>query len=144
VKFRIGALTQDRAGIEDLVARLEQGDIGPDRIDDPGGVVAEDFGFSLGRGGTLADLVVDRVEIAFTATLMSRPLGSCFAVSKSISASAASIGSDFLYPTAFIWRFSLCPAEQRRPAANTCGLAGGIARTPGAGGSARFGRRIGR
>src|ERR1700682_1197978 len=33
---------------------------------------------------------------------MSRPFGSGFAVSKSIKASAASIGSDFLYPTAFM------------------------------------------
>src|SRR5436190_7136681 len=37
---------------------------------------------------------------------MSRPFGSGFAASKSISESAASIGSDFLYPTAFIRRFS--------------------------------------
>src|SRR4029077_21184077 len=33
---------------------------------------------------------------------MSRPFGSGFSVSKSIRASLASIGSDFLYPTAFI------------------------------------------
>src|SRR5258706_5687526 len=41
---------------------------------------------------------------------MSRPFGSGFAVSKSISASAASMGRDFLYPTAFMRRFSLVPA----------------------------------
>jgi hypothetical protein len=41
-------------------------------------------------------------EIAFTATRISRPRGSGLAVSKSISASAVSIGSDFLYPTAFM------------------------------------------
>src|SRR5882757_8484768 len=33
---------------------------------------------------------------------MSRPRGSGFAASKSIKASAASIGRDFLYPTAFM------------------------------------------
>src|SRR5438876_489327 len=33
---------------------------------------------------------------------MSRPFGSGLAVSKSISESAASMGSDFLYPTAFM------------------------------------------
>src|SRR3978361_972510 len=38
---------------------------------------------------------------------MSRPLGSGLAASKSNSASAASMGRDFLYPTAFIGRFSL-------------------------------------
>src|ERR1700674_4522689 len=38
---------------------------------------------------------------------MSRPFGSGLAVSKSIRASAASMGRDFLYPMAFIWRFSL-------------------------------------
>src|SRR5450432_2216018 len=54
---------------------------------------------------------------------MSRPRGSGFAVSKSIKASAASIGSDFLYPTAFIWRFSLYPADNRRSRVITCGFA---------------------
>ena len=62
VKFRVGALAQDRAGVEHFVARLEQRDIGADGIDNAGGVVAQDFGFALGRGGALADLVVDRVR----------------------------------------------------------------------------------
>jgi hypothetical protein len=35
MKFRVGALAQDRAGVEDLVAGFEQRDIGPDRFDDP-------------------------------------------------------------------------------------------------------------
>ena len=39
---------------------------------------------------------------AFTATRMSRPFGSGLAISKSTSESAASIGSDFWYPTAFM------------------------------------------
>jgi hypothetical protein len=51
-------------------------------------------------------------EIAFTATRMSRPFGSGLAVSKSIKASAASIGSDLVYPTAFIRRFSFVPRQQ--------------------------------
>jgi hypothetical protein len=50
-------------------------------------------------------------EIAFTVTRMSRPFGSGFAASKSISASLSSIGSDFLYPTAFMWRFSCWRAQ---------------------------------
>src|SRR5882724_75833 len=41
---------------------------------------------------------------------MSRPFGSGLAASKSIRASAASMGRDFLYPIAFIWRFSLSEA----------------------------------
>src|ERR1700737_5435056 len=41
---------------------------------------------------------------------MARPVGSGFAVSKSISASAASTGRGFLYPTAFIWAVLLGPA----------------------------------
>ena len=61
VEFRIGALAQDRAGVEHLVARLEQRDVGTDRVDDAGGVIAEDLGFALRRRGALADLVVDRI-----------------------------------------------------------------------------------
>ena len=57
-----GDLDQDRAGIEDFVARFEESDIGADGIDDAGGVVAQDLGFALGRGGALADLVVDRID----------------------------------------------------------------------------------
>src|SRR5579872_7172986 len=45
--------------------------------------------------------------MALTATRMSRPFASGFAASKSIRASACSIPSDFLYPTAFIWRSPL-------------------------------------
>src|SRR4030081_3345900 len=58
---------------------------------------------------------------------MSRPRGSGFAASKSIKASAASMGRDFLYPTAFIWRFSLVPAANRRSSGTTCGFISGIA-----------------
>ena len=61
MKFRIGALALDRAGIEDLVARLEQGDVRANGIDDAGGVVAEDLGLACRRRGALAHLVVDRI-----------------------------------------------------------------------------------
>ncbi len=61
MKFRVGALAQDRAGVKHFVARLEQRDVGADGIDDAGGVIAQDLGLALGRGGALADLVVDRV-----------------------------------------------------------------------------------
>src|SRR5712664_2986480 len=61
MKFRIGALALDRASIENLVAGLEQRHLGSDGIDDSGGVVAQDLGFALGRGGALADLVIDRI-----------------------------------------------------------------------------------
>ena len=61
MEFRIGALAQDRAGVKHFVARLEQRDVGADGIDDAGGVIAQDLGFALRRGGALADLVVDRV-----------------------------------------------------------------------------------
>ena len=61
MKFRVGALAQDRAGVKHFVARLEQGHVGADGIDDAGGVIAQDLGLALGRGGALADLVVDRV-----------------------------------------------------------------------------------
>ncbi len=61
MKFRIGALALDRAGIENLVAGLEKRHLGTDRIDDPGGVIAEDLGFALRRGGALAHLVIDRI-----------------------------------------------------------------------------------
>src|SRR4030088_154636 len=54
---------------------------------------------------------------------MSWPAGSGFAVSKSITASAASTGSDFLYPTAFIWRVS----SSRRSTAALEHLGAGLA-----------------
>jgi hypothetical protein len=54
-------------------------------------------------------------EIAFTATLISRPLGSGFTVSKSISESASSTGSDFLYPTAYMPDGLLCDGSNCRP-----------------------------
>ena len=44
-----------------MVARLEHRDSGADRIDDPGGIVAQDLGLALGRPGTLAHLVIDRI-----------------------------------------------------------------------------------
>jgi hypothetical protein len=44
----------------------------------------------------------DLAEMASTATRISRPFGSGFAVSKSRRASLSSIDSDFWYPTAFI------------------------------------------
>ena len=62
MEFRIGALAQDRTGIEDLVAGLEQGDVGSNSIDDPGGVIAQDLGFALGSGGALAHLVIDWID----------------------------------------------------------------------------------
>ena len=59
MKFRIGALAQDRAGIEHFVAGLEQRHVRADRVHDAGGVIAEDLGLTLGRGGALAYLVID-------------------------------------------------------------------------------------
>ena len=61
MKFRIGALALDRAGVEHLVARLEQGDLGTDGINHAGRVIAEDLGFTLRRGDSLAHLVIDRI-----------------------------------------------------------------------------------
>ena len=43
VEFRIGALAQDRAGVKHFVARLEQRDVGPDRIDHAGRVKAQNL-----------------------------------------------------------------------------------------------------
>jgi hypothetical protein len=62
MKFRVGALAQDRAGIEHFIAGLEEGDIGADRIDDAGGVIPQNLGFALGRCGALAHLVIDRIS----------------------------------------------------------------------------------
>jgi len=45
VKLRIGALAENRAGIENFIAGLEQRRLGTDRIDDTRGVIAEDLGF---------------------------------------------------------------------------------------------------
>jgi len=49
----------NRAGIEDFVARFEESDIGADGIDDAGGVVAQDLGFTFRWRGALADLVIE-------------------------------------------------------------------------------------
>jgi hypothetical protein len=61
MELRIGALAQDRAGVEDFIAWLEQRDVGTDRIDDAGRVEAENLRFALGRSGALAHLVVDGI-----------------------------------------------------------------------------------
>ena len=61
MKFRIGALALDRAGIEHLVAGLEQRDVGTDGIDDAGRVVAQNLGLAFRRRGALAHLVIDRI-----------------------------------------------------------------------------------
>ena len=61
MKFRIGALALDRAGVENLIARLEQRHLGSDRIDDAGRVIAQDLEFAFRQGGALADLVVDGI-----------------------------------------------------------------------------------
>ena len=61
MEFRIGALAQDRAGVEHFIARLEQRDVGADRIDHARGVIAEDLGLAFGWGCALAHLVIDRV-----------------------------------------------------------------------------------
>ncbi len=61
MKFRVGALALDRAGIENLIANLEQGDSRTDSIDDPGGVVTQNLGPAFGRRRAFAYLVVDRV-----------------------------------------------------------------------------------
>ena len=62
MKFRIGALALDRAGIEHFVAGLEQSDIRPDGVDHAGCVVAENFGFAFRRRGALAHLGIDGVH----------------------------------------------------------------------------------
>ncbi len=62
VKFRIGALAQDRAGVKHLVAGLEQRDVRADRVDHAGGVIAQNLGFTLGRSGALADLGVHGID----------------------------------------------------------------------------------
>src|ERR1700682_708748 len=61
MKFRIGALALDRAGIENLITGLEQRHVGSDRVDDPGGIVSENLGFTFRGGGALAHLVVDLI-----------------------------------------------------------------------------------
>ena len=61
VKFRIGALALDRAGVENLITRLEQRHLGSDRIDDAGRVIAQNLEFTFGRSGALADLVIDGI-----------------------------------------------------------------------------------
>src|ERR1700683_3705658 len=44
VNLRVGALALDRAGIENLVARLEQADLPSDGIDHARGVIAQNLG----------------------------------------------------------------------------------------------------
>ena len=61
MKFGVGALALDRAGIENLVTGLEQGNVRTDGIDDAGGVVAQDLGFPFRRRGAFADLVINRI-----------------------------------------------------------------------------------
>src|ERR1700750_2166159 len=61
MEFRVGSLALDRAGIKHLVTRLEQGDVGADRVDTAGGIIAEDFGFALGRGRAQAHLVINGI-----------------------------------------------------------------------------------
>ena len=61
VKFRVGALPQDRARVENLIAGFEQRHVGANRIDHPGGIVAEDLGLALRGGSALAHLVIDRI-----------------------------------------------------------------------------------
>ena len=61
MKFRVGALALDRAGIEYVVAGLEERDVWTDGIDGAGGVISQDFGFALGRCRALAHLVVHRI-----------------------------------------------------------------------------------
>src|SRR6266702_5591498 len=61
MKFRIGALALDRARVKHLVARLEEGDVGTDGIDDTGRVVTQNLGLAFGRCNALADLVIDGI-----------------------------------------------------------------------------------
>ena len=61
MEFGIGALAQDRSGIKHLVARLEEGDLRADRVDDARGVKAQDLGLAGRRGRALAHLIVDRI-----------------------------------------------------------------------------------
>ena len=56
VEFRIGALPEDRAGVENLIARFEQRHLGSDRVDNAGRIVAQDLEFALGRRGGLRTL----------------------------------------------------------------------------------------
>ncbi len=117
VEFRIGALAQDRAGVKHLVARLEQRDVRTDRVDDAGRVVAEDLGLALGRGGALADLVVDRVgrdRLHGDADVAPLRFGLCgLEIDQRIRGLD---GSDFRYPTAFMrappcWLANNCRAS---------------------------------
>jgi len=62
MKLGIGALALDRAGVEDLVARLEQRDLGADGVHDSGRIVAQNLDLALRRLGALAHVVVSRVD----------------------------------------------------------------------------------
>ncbi len=61
MEFRVRALAQDRAGVEDLITRLEQRHLGADRVDHTGRVKSQNLEFAFGRSGALAHLVVDRI-----------------------------------------------------------------------------------
>ena len=62
MELRVGAGTVDGAGIEHGVARTEQGDIRPDRLDDPGGVEAQDAQLAICGSGVAAQLGVDGID----------------------------------------------------------------------------------
>jgi hypothetical protein len=61
MKFRIGALALDRAGVEHLVAGLEQRHLGADGIDNAGGVIAQNLGLAFRGCCALAHFIVDRI-----------------------------------------------------------------------------------
>jgi len=62
LQFAVAAGARDRAGVPDAVARLEQGHVGTDRLDDAGRVPAQHLPFAGFRLGALAHLGVDRVD----------------------------------------------------------------------------------
>ena len=62
MKLRIGALSQNRSGVEHLVAGFEQSDVGADRIDHAGGVIAQNLVLAWFRRGALAHLGIDRID----------------------------------------------------------------------------------
>src|SRR6202048_2330145 len=63
-KLGIGALPGHVAGVVNLVAHLEAGDALPDRLDDTGGVPAEDLGFFFPPVLWSPHLGVDRIKLA--------------------------------------------------------------------------------
>src|SRR5258707_5002575 len=62
MKLGIGTLALDRAGVEDLVAWLEQRNLGTDGVHDSGRIVAQNLDLALRRLDALARLVVSRVD----------------------------------------------------------------------------------